>query len=88
VGSEAAANLAGQTDWRLPSKIELESILDLTHTNPSADRIFGENSSYFWTGQNRPDRRDSSWLVSFTYGETVTFTNDNRWFMRCVRAGQ
>ena|GEM_PF-2203421 len=80
--------LAGQTDWRLPSKIELESILDLTHTNPSADRIFGENSSYFWTGQNRPDRRDSSWLVSFTYGETVTFTNDNRWFMRCVRAGQ
>lgn len=80
--------LAGQTDWRLPSKIELESILDLTHTNPSADRIFGDNTSYFWTGQNRPDRRDSSWLVSFTYGETVTFSNDNRWFMRCVRAGQ
>jgi hypothetical protein len=72
----------------LPSKIELESILDLTHTNPSADPIFSANSSYFWTGQKQPNRSDSSWLVSFTYCETVTFANDNRWFVRCVRAGQ
>jgi hypothetical protein len=50
----AALRLAGYDDWRLPSRVEVWSIVDFMSSNPALDPAFstiadGSNSVYPWT---------------------------------------
>ena len=65
--------LAGHSDWRLPRRIELVSIVDTSRTYPSADSRFHflpTSTDLFWSSS--PDALSSTyaWYVEFGYGHT------------------
>lgn len=77
------------TDWRLPTVIELVSLVDFTAVSPSIDASAfpGTASNLFWTSTVVAGRPSNAWYVNFAQGNTsfldVTVGN----LVRCVRAG-
>jgi hypothetical protein len=74
----------------LPTKIELESIVDDTRYNPSIDRSFTVSTNptpWFWTATivaNSP--QESAWAIDFGNGSEVAATlTTNSYRARCVR---
>jgi hypothetical protein len=62
-------NVGGQKDWRLPSREELLSIVDLTKYDPAIDQIFtNTKKSYYWTSTPCAWDADFAWVVSFSDG--------------------
>ena len=79
--------LAGHDDWRLPSRIELVSILDTIRTQPSIDfeAFPGTASDWFWTSSLAADNPKSAWYVYFYFGYPKTDDMSNQFSVRCVR---
>lgn len=84
----AGLTLAGG-GWRLPSRIELLSIVDFTAPNPAIDiRAFpGTPQAKFWSASPVADEAASAWAVDFGFGNGLAYsaptTASNR--VRCVR---
>ncbi|MDB4977540.1 MAG: putative secreted protein [Myxococcaceae bacterium] len=83
-----ALSLGGRDDWRLPTKIELESIVDETHYNPNIDSIAfpGTASNWFWSASPNVATSGTAWLVSFAFGADGTFPITDEHLVRCVSA--
>lgn len=87
--------LAGNDDWRLPSKIELESIVDETKAvAPMIDSVFTDTpAEWFWTSSPYAAAIESSvWAVSFEFGMSlqrdtppIVMDDSDRAHVRCVR---
>jgi hypothetical protein len=61
----------GHTNWRLPNRIELESLIDLGKFNPAlpADHPFiGVQPSYYWTSTTPSNNEDHAWVIHFYIG--------------------
>lgn len=75
---------AGYSDWRLPNKNELASLINYKKYNPASD--FPDMlSTGFWSSSTNVDYTSYAWLVYF-YGGGVGYDyktgND---YVRCVR---
>jgi hypothetical protein len=77
-------------DWRVPTLVELESIVDHAKAYPAIDleRFPETDSSTYWTtsGQVGPDG-GYLWRVDFYYGESALY-DPRQWnedYVRCVR---
>lgn len=87
----AALRLAGgsasASNWRLPSRIELVSLLDLSRTDPSIDleAFQGTPGEWFWTSSRQSDDPSRSWFAYFYFGYPDTDPQDNAYAARCVR---
>jgi len=84
--------LGGYSDWRLPSKKELISIVDYGTYNPSIDTTYfpGTNASYYWSSTTYASLSSYAWYVSFG-GGSVSYSYGNKshsYYVRCVRGGQ
>jgi hypothetical protein len=86
-------SLASHSDWRLPSRIELVSIVDLGVTSGSGGQI---NATYFpswpasgefrfWTSSPPDAGASFAWYVDFAFGGTDSLHVSNTWSVRCVR---
>ena len=79
-------DLAGLAGWRLPTKRELESLVNKDY-DPAINPIFGCEPSCYWTSS--PSARGGSSLecVLFTYGR-ISYNINSYLHVRCVRGGQ
>lgn len=81
--------LAGHSDWRLPTQIELISIVDYTQASPKAviDPVAfpSEPADLFWSSSPVAGSPSGAWGVRFDSGSTnsdgVSYTSR----VRCVR---
>jgi hypothetical protein len=79
--------LCGASDWRLPTKRELLSIVDNGRLNPAIDINFfpKTSSSHYWTSLPSADQKNSAWQVYFQFGEASPEEKSQRNRVRLVR---
>ena len=80
-------NYAGHTDWRLPSKEELASIV-IAGQDPTIDttRFLNTQRAFYWTSTTSSS--SYAWSVPFIYDYRYTeFDKTVVNYVRCVRAG-
>jgi hypothetical protein len=87
-------SLANQTDWRIPSAKEFESLTDDTKFNPSIDTQFFPNTvydRYWWSSTTSASSPNLVWYVAFGGGSVVSSGDKDplgNLNVRCVRGGQ
>ena len=81
--------LGVQTDWRLPSQIELISIIDNGSSLPSINTTYFPNtvSSNYWSSTTVAYSSAYAWFVYFGSGESGA-NEPGASYARCVRGGQ
>jgi len=79
----------GFTDWRLPNREELRSIVDYDSYSPALAKAFGADcpSSFFWSGDPYGPNPDLVWGIYFSYGCAICYPSGNRYSVRVVRGG-
>jgi len=97
----AAANTntgSGYSDWRLPNKNELHSLVEYACSSPAINETFFPSGSIvanasrrFWTSTPYAGSADSAWVVRFDGGLVRAFTSgapirkNDLYFVRLVR---
>lgn len=79
----------GFSDWRLPNKDELRSILDYSRTNPAVDLNYFPNtqSDLYWTVNPYNMQKPFIWGLFFGLGSGICYTPQSERFVRAVRGG-
>ena len=82
-------NLAGHTDWRLPSIRELQTIEDysISYPGPTIDITYFPHtpSSWFWTSTSFAGNASLAWVVNFYDGDNTFLFKRNDYYVRAVR---
>ena len=78
---------AGHDDWRLPTRIELVSLVDFTKADPAIDTGAFPNtpSDGFWTSSAWAGYGPTVWCVSFNVGHVDFDDVASTHWVRCVR---
>ena len=77
---------AGHSDWRLPNRQELASLIDASIQNPAS--AFPEQSAqWFWSSSTRAGTPSNAWRVDFTSGNILFGQKTYPYYARCVRGG-
>ncbi len=84
--------MGGQKGQRLPSIIELASLVDPNNTGgnpdlPPGHPFIGVHSSYYWSATTRADIPTVAWLVHFGDGDVFDTLKADNDFVWCVRGG-
>ena len=91
----------GFCDWRLPTRFELETILDLGNVNPAVPAVFNASctagctvttcsctrSSYYWSSSTNRSNPDAAWYVDFDGGNAFNGGKTYGRYVRAVRGG-
>lgn len=82
----------GYTDWRLPSKKDLITIVDysIPFPGPTINTTYFPNTraSGYWSSATDADYPDGAWGVYFCYGSVYGSSKSSDFYVRCVRGGQ
>jgi hypothetical protein len=84
----AALSLGGMTGWRLPTAIELLSIVDSLRLNPSINPTAFPSTPFntlFWTSTPSAGSSGSAWIVWFRDGSSGFSVMSNTFGVRCVQ---
>lgn len=82
--------LCGATDWRMPTRRELQGIVDYGRHSPAIDLGYFPNtpSSVFWSGSPNANNSNNAWGVSFGFGVAHGSVRGGGGRVRLVRGGQ
>ncbi|MCO7069406.1 DUF1566 domain-containing protein [Vibrio cholerae] len=82
--------LAGFSDWRLPNKNELASIVEYRCYQPAINHQQFPNTPSAWYWSSSPDayNSDDAWYVYFNVGYVGSYDKSDNGHVRLVRAGQ
>ena len=92
-----AVGLCGANNWRMPTRLELRSIVDHSRISPSMDQGYFPNthsSSNYWSASPKASDSSSAWAVhsyngSVYEGRQYTYASRNRnYHVRLVRSDQ
>ena len=90
-GTAVTGGFAGHCDWRLPTIVELQTILLAPYpcgTSPCIDPIFGPTAaSFYWSATTFADFPVSAWLVYFANGDVGYAGKNLTLYVRAVRTG-
>ena len=81
----------GFTDWRLPTRMELLSLVDLTKYSPAIDTTYFPKCQSDWYWSSDPlasSPGDVAWGVDFSYGSSNCDLQDSKGLVRAVRSRQ
>lgn len=87
----SSLNLGGHSDWRLPSKKELITLVDYSVTpGPTINTAYfpGTKSDAYWTSPTYAGHTSSAWRITFDEGGAGFTAKSGNHFVRCVRGGQ
>ena len=76
---------AGKSDWRMPNKNELASLVNYEKTNPASD--FPDiTTKWFWTSSTHINNFTNTWNVAFANGSVgINASKNSSGAVRCVR---
>lgn len=82
--------LGEQSDWRLPTRNELQTIVDYTRYNPSVSTGFfpAAVSSNYWCLTSDAGDSGRAWRLFFGSGNSALSAKTNTYSVRAVRAGR
>jgi hypothetical protein len=84
-------NLGGYTDWRLPSLVELLSIVDPrkgdSNTTPAIDTTYfpGTHPFPYWSTTLSASTSGDGWYIIFNNGSNTQNSTASQQYVRCVR---
>ena len=78
-------DFADQSDWRLPEKFELESIVDYSKSYPAINPVFSCESSFYWSTTPHMPNPAYAWSVFCPDGADHWVHKSNAYNVRCVR---
>jgi len=95
----ASGGFAGHTDWRIPNRFELETLLNLSNLNPSTHFKLNRScvpsctlpacscttSNYYWSSTSTTEA-NAAWVVSFSDGVVLGAIKTSTGFVRAVRS--
>lgn len=84
--------LGGSVDWRVPTYLELLSIVDYEDYGPTIDPIFSGtdpvvNQSVYWTATDSAGWSGAALRVDFYFGSSYAPAKTDSGHVRCVRDG-
>jgi len=85
----ASLVLDGACDWRLPTRVELVSIVDYAVSSPAIDgTVFPSTpAEFFWSATPDVSGTGVSWFVNFNDGLADSILGSEQHRVRCVRGG-
>ena len=83
----ASQTFAGHSDWRLPNKNELDSIVEGRCYTPAINtEIFPETPpAFFWTSSPYAGSMTGAWSVDFGFGAVTASVKTGEMYVRLVR---
>ncbi len=85
-------NFAGYSDWRLPNKNELLSIVDRSKYSSAINGVFKNFNTAsrinYWSSTSFASNPSNAWRVVFNFGYADYVDKSVSNYVRCVRAGQ
>ena len=85
-----AANFGGFSDWRMPTREELRSIVNYGKYNPAIDTAYfpGTLASSYWSSTTYALSTSYAWHVDFYHGYGNLSSKSSSYYVRAVRGGQ
>ncbi|MFZ3098438.1 MAG: DUF1566 domain-containing protein, partial [Desulfosalsimonadaceae bacterium] len=82
--------LAGHSDWRLPNRNELQTVVDYTRSNAAIGPVLFADTdpALYWSSTTNFASPDQAWRINFLDGGVDVVVKTDPYAFRAVRGGQ